>query len=156
MKGGRLYYLSQPKFRLNPIVQMHISHSPSGFLAQILIPFPFSIAFMVMESHFPAKYRQFLSPVLISSTFFYQFTNLAKNLQGKNLNEMIFKCYKSEPAFEIYSTFPITSFIKCKYGTEPPGLCFTLLFLYDIRICSRIFIIKDLKGNKIEVANFTK
>ena len=119
---------------------MHKSHSPSGYLAQILIPFPFCIACMVMESHFSAKYRKFLSPVLLSSTFFYQFIHLANNLQCKNLKEMIFKCYKSEPVFGIYSTFPITSFIKCKYGTEPPGLRFTLLFLCHIiiRICGRI------------------
>ena len=33
------------KFGLNPIVQVHKSHSPSGCLAQILISFRFSIVF---------------------------------------------------------------------------------------------------------------
>jgi hypothetical protein len=63
--------ISQPKFWLNPIVPEHKSHHLSGCPAQILIPFPFSIVFLLMNPSpsawnpiFPPKNKQIPVPIL--------------------------------------------------------------------------------------------
>ena len=69
-RGGRIP-ISQPKFWLNPIVPEHKSHHLSGCPAQILIPFPFSIVFLLMNPSpsawnpiFPPKNKQIPVPIL--------------------------------------------------------------------------------------------
>jgi hypothetical protein len=69
--GGCRIPISQPKFWLNTIVPEHKSHHLSGCPAQILIPFPFSIVFLLMNPSpnawnptFPPKNKQIPVPIL--------------------------------------------------------------------------------------------
>ena len=69
-RGGRIP-ISQPKFWLNPIVPEHKSHYLSGCPAELLIPFPFSIVFLLMNPSpsawnpiFPPKNKQIPVPIL--------------------------------------------------------------------------------------------